>query len=139
MYFSVFIHVKTKSVINNPSFIVVVSQYAKWISKTSASDLLNCAANIALRSFDQAVIVCTSNSDLLEEMSISPITDSASALRNLLSRSPDRFTSSEALLTLESKLSFNFSYYFYLKRTSIAVRNLFCFSPISVFFNFILY
>lgn len=41
-----------------------IGRYAKWISQTPANDLLNCAATIALQSFEQAVLVCTRSADI---------------------------------------------------------------------------
>ena len=84
-------------------YAVSYFQFAKWISQSPTDQLLNCAATLALQSFDQAVLACKNGAELLSELSISPLTHATSALRNLLSRSPQRFTSSEALSTLESK------------------------------------
>ena len=64
-------------------------------------DILNIAATLALQSFDRAAMGYQNRADYFNE--ISPFADAATALRNILSRSPHHFATPDALSTLESE------------------------------------
>lgn len=81
------------------------------MSQTPDNDVLNIAATLALQSFDRAALQCQHRSEDFSDMSISPFADAATALRNILSRSPQRFTTSDALSTLESEYGLLFRFY----------------------------
>lgn len=78
-------------------------QYAKWTAQTTANDIVNSAATLALQSFDRAAIGSQNKVNTFEEMTLSPLADAANAIRNILSRAPNQFATPDALSTLESK------------------------------------
>lgn len=81
-------------------------QYARWYSKTPSTASLEKAAELALTAFNTTASPdYTRNEavkDLIDEMDVSPVAEAATALRNILTRSPGRFATPEALAALES-------------------------------------
>jgi hypothetical protein len=78
--------------------------YAHWISRTQSSEVLNKAVGLTINAFNhQARSACVS-ADLEESTDTSPIypfSEAALALRIILKRTPERFSTLEALTTLE--------------------------------------
>eukprot|EP00563_Minutocellus_polymorphus_P006543 CAMPEP_0181034076 /NCGR_PEP_ID=MMETSP1070-20121207/7616_1 /TAXON_ID=265543 /ORGANISM="Minutocellus polymorphus, Strain NH13" /LENGTH=1222 /DNA_ID=CAMNT_0023111583 /DNA_START=327 /DNA_END=3995 /DNA_ORIENTATION=- len=83
-----------------------IAKYSRWYSKTQSAGALDKAAELALTAFNATASPdYTRNEavkDLIDEMVISPVAEAATALRNILTRSPGRFTTPEALAALES-------------------------------------
>ena len=81
-------------------------QYARWYSKTPSAGSLDKAAELALTAFNTTASPDYSRNeavkDMIDEMDVSPVAEAATALRNILTRSPGRFATPEALAALES-------------------------------------
>jgi len=82
-----------------------ILQYAQWLSKTPSPGSLDNAAKLALESFNLAssgdgYARDPAAAEMVTEMSVSPITEAATALRNILTRSPGRFATPQALSAL---------------------------------------
>ena len=87
-------------------FLPALIQFATWSAKTPSVGSLDSAAQLALESFNLAATGFADNvqaREMIREMSISPIAEAATALRNILTRSPGRFATPEALTALGSK------------------------------------
>jgi len=93
--------IATSSPLSLSQMCILIGKYAKWISQTPSDGVLEYSATLALKAFDQAATACQEKMQSFDDISISPFADAATALRNILSRSPHRFTTAEALSTLE--------------------------------------
>jgi len=78
-----------------------IGKYANWLSKTPSEGVLEASASLALTSFDTATLTFIENKEDFSEIIPSPFTEAATALRNILNRSPQRFATAEALSALE--------------------------------------
>lgn len=79
-----------------------IGKYANWLSKTPSDGVLEASAALALTSFNRATTTFLETSENLNELMVSPFTEAATALRNILNRSPEHFATPEALLALEN-------------------------------------
>lgn len=66
------------------------------------------AARMTLVAFNDTASRFGQNSDLLDQMGAHPFSQASTALRNILSRAPQKFTNAEAMIALESKSPFFF-------------------------------
>ena len=96
----------TSSALSLAQMCIFIAKFAKWLSKTPSPGSLEAASDLALKAFQH----CTSpiftqdaaTDELTKEMSVYPVAEAATALRNILSRSPKFFANPEALSALES-------------------------------------
>jgi len=79
-----------------------IGKYANWLSKTPSEGVLEASAALALTSFNKATSTFIETADNFNEIVLSPFTEAANALRNILNRSPQHFATPEALLALEN-------------------------------------
>lgn len=79
-----------------------IGKYANWLSKTPSEGVLEASAALALTSFNKATSTFIETTDNFKEIVLSPFTEAANALRNILNRSPQHFATPEALLALEN-------------------------------------
>lgn len=80
-----------------------LGKYANWYSKSPTNGLLDTAADLALSSFSQASSAFHDDAIarvMVKEMTISPFAEAATALRNILCRSPAHFATPRALVVL---------------------------------------
>lgn len=83
-----------------------LDSYASWISNASKTGILDVAANLALNAFNHQATSAYNRTDKevsMENEHISSFTEAAMALRSMLKRNPQRFTTPEALATLEGE------------------------------------
>jgi len=105
----------TESLAKNPSSVTsnpfalaqmcrFIGKYANWYSKAQTPALLDKAAELSLSSFNLAFssFLDETSSSFIQEMSISPFAEAATALRNILSRCPAHFAKPQALSVLGS-------------------------------------
>ena len=78
-------------------------QYSTWLATLDDSSMLDLAANMSLGIFETASTAFKGDvfaQDIIESMAKSPFTEAAIAIRCILSRSPNHFTSPKALAAL---------------------------------------
>lgn len=80
----------------------LLGRYANWLSKTNKSGVFDAAAGLVMFCFKEAATKFGQKTGLLEEMSSSPFAEATSALRSMITRSPQRFANDECLTILES-------------------------------------
>jgi len=79
-----------------------IGKYANWLSKTQSEGVLEASAALALTSFNRATMSFIEASEKINEIMLSPFSEAATALRNILIRSPQHFATPEALSALEN-------------------------------------